>query len=67
MPSGSLYCAVRNYSTSKSDEVGVAIGCVVEALRKSDDGWWLVRYRTIRSSYRILEIQSGRNKLLKTF
>lgn len=46
MPSGSLYCAVRNYSTSKSDEVGVAIGCVVEALRKSDDGWWLVRYRT---------------------
>ncbi|XP_027887919.1 NADPH oxidase organizer 1b [Xiphophorus couchianus] len=40
---GSLYCAVRNYSTSKSDEVGVAIGCVVEALRKSDDGWWLVR------------------------
>ncbi|XP_054913825.1 NADPH oxidase organizer 1-like [Poeciliopsis prolifica] len=40
---GSLYCAVRNYSTSKSDEVGVAIGCVVEVLRKSDDGWWLVR------------------------
>ncbi|XP_016521852.1 NADPH oxidase organizer 1-like [Poecilia formosa] len=40
---GSLYCAVRNYSTSKTDEVGVAIGCVVEVLRKSDDGWWLVR------------------------
>ncbi|XP_015232550.1 PREDICTED: NADPH oxidase organizer 1-like [Cyprinodon variegatus] len=41
---GSLYCAVRTYSTSKADEVAVFIGSVVEVLRKSDDGWWLIRF-----------------------
>lgn len=41
---GALYCAVRSYSTKKNDEVSVPIGSVVEVLRKSDDGWWLVRF-----------------------
>lgn len=41
---GDLYCAVRSYSTKKHDEVSVPIGSVVEVLRKSDDGWWLIRY-----------------------
>ncbi|XP_034425751.1 NADPH oxidase organizer 1-like [Hippoglossus hippoglossus] len=41
---GSLYCAVRNYSTKKEDEVSVPIGSVVEVLRKSDNGWWLIRF-----------------------
>ncbi|RVE59387.1 hypothetical protein OJAV_G00187980 [Oryzias javanicus] len=41
---GALYCAVRSYSTKKSDEVSVSIGCVVEVLKKSDDGWWLIRF-----------------------
>ncbi|XP_029620799.1 NADPH oxidase organizer 1 [Salmo trutta] len=41
---GTLYCAVRSYSTKKHDEVPVPIGSVVEVLRKSDDGWWLIRY-----------------------
>ncbi|KAK7918970.1 hypothetical protein WMY93_010254 [Mugilogobius chulae] len=41
---GSLYIAVRNYSTQKTDEMPVNIGSVVEVLRKSDDGWWLIRY-----------------------
>ncbi|KAF7204715.1 NADPH oxidase organizer 1b [Nothobranchius furzeri] len=40
---GSLYCTVRSYSTKKADEVSVSIGSVVEVLRKSDDGWWLIR------------------------
>uniref|UniRef100_A0A4W6GBU5 NADPH oxidase organizer 1b n=1 Tax=Lates calcarifer TaxID=8187 RepID=A0A4W6GBU5_LATCA len=39
-----LYCAVRSYSTKKDDEVSVSIGSVVEVLRKSDNGWWLIRY-----------------------
>ncbi|XP_062269962.1 NADPH oxidase organizer 1b [Platichthys flesus] len=41
---GSLYCAVRNYSTKKEDEVSVPLGSVVEVLRKSDNGWWLIRF-----------------------
>ncbi|XP_071387080.1 NADPH oxidase organizer 1b [Centroberyx affinis] len=41
---GALYCAVRSYLTKKDDEVSVAIGSVVEVLRKSDNGWWLIRY-----------------------
>ncbi|CAB1338294.1 unnamed protein product [Coregonus sp. 'balchen'] len=41
---GTLYCAVRSYSTKMHDEVPVPIGSVVEVLRKSDDGWWLIRY-----------------------
>ncbi|XP_047464600.1 NADPH oxidase organizer 1-like [Mugil cephalus] len=40
---GSLYCAVRSYSTTKDDEISVTIGTVVEVLRKSDNGWWLIR------------------------
>uniref|UniRef100_A0A8C9YV44 NADPH oxidase organizer 1b n=1 Tax=Sander lucioperca TaxID=283035 RepID=A0A8C9YV44_SANLU len=39
-----LYCAVRSYSTKKDDEVSVPIGSVVEVLRKSDNGWWLIRF-----------------------
>nr|XP_020471588.1 NADPH oxidase organizer 1-like isoform X2 [Monopterus albus] len=41
---GDLYCAVKGYSTKKADEVSVPIGSVVEVLRQSDDGWWLVRF-----------------------
>ncbi|KAK5850580.1 hypothetical protein PBY51_001448 [Eleginops maclovinus] len=41
---GNLYCAVRSYTTTKHDEVSVPIGSVVEVLRKSDDGWWLIRF-----------------------
>ncbi|XP_075948879.1 NADPH oxidase organizer 1-like [Anarhichas minor] len=39
-----LYCAVRSYSTKKDDEVSVPIGSVVEVLRKSDNGWWFIRF-----------------------
>ncbi|XP_072229486.1 NADPH oxidase organizer 1-like [Leuresthes tenuis] len=41
---GALYCAVRNYSSKKDDEVSVPLGSVVEVLRKSDDGWWFIRF-----------------------
>ncbi|XP_054455440.1 NADPH oxidase organizer 1-like [Anoplopoma fimbria] len=39
-----LYCAMRSYSTKKDDEVSVPIGSVVEVLRKSDNGWWFIRF-----------------------
>ncbi|KAM4624519.1 NADPH oxidase organizer 1-like [Polymixia lowei] len=41
---GALYCAVRNYFTKKHDEVPLSIGAVVEVLRKTNDGWWLIRH-----------------------
>ncbi|XP_034053174.1 NADPH oxidase organizer 1-like [Gymnodraco acuticeps] len=41
---GDLYCAVRSYTTKQHDEVSVPLGSAVEVLRKSDDGWWLVRF-----------------------
>ncbi|KAM9336611.1 NADPH oxidase organizer 1b [Symphorus nematophorus] len=41
---GALYCAVRSYSAKNDDEVSVPIGSVVEVLRKSDNGWWLIRF-----------------------
>ncbi|KAL7372749.1 hypothetical protein ABVT39_021792 [Epinephelus coioides] len=41
---GALYCAMRSFSAKESDEVSVPIGSVVEVLRKSDDGWWLIRF-----------------------
>ncbi|KAM9426136.1 NADPH oxidase organizer 1b [Pholidichthys leucotaenia] len=41
---GALYCAVRSYSTKNVDEVAVPIGSVVEVIRKSDNGWWLIRF-----------------------
>uniref|UniRef100_W5KNT3 NADPH oxidase organizer 1a n=1 Tax=Astyanax mexicanus TaxID=7994 RepID=W5KNT3_ASTMX len=39
-----LYVASRSYKSTKKDELSVDIGCVVEVLQKSDNGWWLVRY-----------------------
>ncbi|KAM8837005.1 NADPH oxidase organizer 1-like [Spinachia spinachia] len=41
---GALYCAVRSYSSQKEDEVSVPIGSVVEVLRRTDDGWWFIRF-----------------------
>ncbi|KAJ4941091.1 hypothetical protein JOQ06_027378 [Pogonophryne albipinna] len=41
---GDLYCAVRSYTRKQHDEVSVPLGSTVEVLRKSHDGWWLVRF-----------------------
>ncbi|MEQ2163079.1 hypothetical protein GOODEAATRI_026534 [Goodea atripinnis] len=40
---GTLYQVVKSYSSTKDDEVSVDIGTVVEVLRKSENGWWLIR------------------------
>ncbi|XP_056390670.1 NADPH oxidase organizer 1-like [Hyla sarda] len=41
---GTLCVVVNSYEAQNSDELSVGIGVVVEVLRKSDDGWWLIRY-----------------------
>ncbi|XP_029432679.1 NADPH oxidase organizer 1-like isoform X2 [Rhinatrema bivittatum] len=41
---GALYCVVRGYEARNSDEVSVTVGVILEALEKSDTGWWLVCY-----------------------
>ena len=43
LPGDTFYCAARNYVSKNRDEVSVHIGSVVEVLRKSGDGWWLIR------------------------
>eukprot|EP00066_Takifugu_rubripes_P012911 XP_011602177.1 PREDICTED: NADPH oxidase organizer 1 [Takifugu rubripes] len=42
---GMLYVAVKSYKATKGDEATVAIGAVVEVLQKSENGWWLIRYK----------------------
>ncbi|XP_069569613.1 NADPH oxidase organizer 1a [Brachyistius frenatus] len=42
---GMLYSAVKTYKATKDDEINVNIGAVVEVLQKSDNGWWLIRYK----------------------
>ncbi|NWU35404.1 NOXO1 oxidase, partial [Hylia prasina] len=41
---GSLYFVVQAYEAQKADELSVNQGVVVEVLRRSHDGWWLIRY-----------------------
>lgn len=52
---GERYTAIKNYAATKSDEISVSMGAVVEVLQESDNGWWLIRYKEkagyIPSSY----------------
>ncbi|NXJ97150.1 NOXO1 oxidase, partial [Corythaixoides concolor] len=41
---GNLYFVARAYESQKADELSLNNGVVVEVVRKSDDGWWLIRY-----------------------
>ncbi|NXG23985.1 NOXO1 oxidase, partial [Grallaria varia] len=41
---GSLYFVVQAYEAQKADELSLHCGVVVEVLRTSDNGWWLIRY-----------------------
>ncbi|KFP92652.1 NADPH oxidase organizer 1, partial [Apaloderma vittatum] len=41
---GSLYFVARAYESQKADELSLNNGVVVEVVRKSNDGWWLIRY-----------------------
>ncbi|NXA85365.1 NOXO1 oxidase, partial [Melanocharis versteri] len=41
---GSLYFVVQAYEAQKADELSLNQGVVVEVLRRSHNGWWLIRY-----------------------
>ncbi|NWH16873.1 NOXO1 oxidase, partial [Grus americana] len=41
---GNLYFVVRAYESQEADELSLNNGVVVEVVRKSDDGWWLIWY-----------------------
>nr|XP_030140593.3 NADPH oxidase organizer 1 [Taeniopygia guttata] len=41
---GSLYFVVQPYEAQKADELSLNQGVVVEVLRTSHNGWWLIRY-----------------------
>ncbi|XP_075686677.1 NADPH oxidase organizer 1-like [Rhinoderma darwinii] len=41
---GTLCVVIKGYEAQNSDELSVSIGVVVEVLRKSDSGWWFIRY-----------------------
>ncbi|XP_069725902.1 NADPH oxidase organizer 1 [Phaenicophaeus curvirostris] len=43
---GSLYFVVRTYESQKADELSLNNGVIVEVVKKSDNGWWLVRYNS---------------------
>ncbi|KAK9530640.1 hypothetical protein VZT92_012128 [Zoarces viviparus] len=61
---GALYCAVRSYSTKKDDEVSVPIGSVVEVLRKSDNGWWFIRFNGKAGYVPSMNLQPSNNPRL---
>ncbi|NXA02891.1 NOXO1 oxidase, partial [Nesospiza acunhae] len=41
---GNLYFVVQAYEAQKADELSLNQGVVVEVLRTSHNGWWLIRY-----------------------
>ncbi|NWZ80866.1 NOXO1 oxidase, partial [Poecile atricapillus] len=41
---GSLYFVVQSYEAQNEDELSLNQGVVVEVLRRSHNGWWLIRY-----------------------
>lgn len=43
LSAGSLFFVVRAYEAQKADELSLNNGVVVEVVRKSDNGWWLIR------------------------
>lgn len=43
LPPGSLYFVMRAYESQKADELSLNKGVVVEVVRRSDNGWWLIR------------------------
>ncbi|NWV22965.1 NOXO1 oxidase, partial [Origma solitaria] len=41
---GNLYFVVKAYEAQKADELSLNHGVVVEVVRRSHNGWWLIRY-----------------------
>ncbi|XP_066496894.1 NADPH oxidase organizer 1 [Tiliqua scincoides] len=58
---GLLYYVTRTYKAKKVDELSVNTGVVVEALEKSDNGWWLVRYNRTAGYVPSMFLQPYRN------
>nr|XP_057905014.1 NADPH oxidase organizer 1-like isoform X1 [Doryrhamphus excisus] len=42
---GMLYNVTKSYQAHNDDEMTVSLGAVVEVLQKSENGWWLIRYK----------------------
>ncbi|XP_054614920.1 NADPH oxidase organizer 1a [Dunckerocampus dactyliophorus] len=42
---GMLYAVTKSYQATNDDEMTVSLGAVVEVLQKSENGWWLIRYK----------------------
>ncbi|XP_078414789.1 NADPH oxidase organizer 1-like [Cetorhinus maximus] len=38
------YYAVKSYEAKDEDELSMHVGVIVQVLKKSSDGWWLIRY-----------------------
>ncbi|NXH86918.1 NOXO1 oxidase, partial [Edolisoma coerulescens] len=41
---GNLYFVVQAYEAQKADELSLNQGVIVEVVRRSHNGWWLIRY-----------------------
>ncbi|XP_053550173.1 NADPH oxidase organizer 1-like [Bombina bombina] len=41
---GTFCVVVKAYEAQNEDELSVSIGVLVEVLKKSDNGWWVIRY-----------------------
>lgn len=54
------YTVVKNYKATKSDEIGVNMGSVVEVLQKAENGWWLIRWATSTK----LRLKCGRTQMM---
>ncbi|XP_069762835.1 NADPH oxidase organizer 1-like [Narcine bancroftii] len=57
----SQYYAVKNYEATAEDELSMHIGVIVEVLKKSSDGWWLVRYNKQSGFVPSIYLQPYRN------
>ncbi|XP_055040341.2 NADPH oxidase organizer 1a [Misgurnus anguillicaudatus] len=60
-----LYVVSRSYKATNSDEISVQIGAVVEALQKSDNGWWLIRYNQKAGYIPSMYLQPYNNPLIR--
>lgn len=61
--SGMSYTAVKSYKATKSDEISVNMGNVVEVVQKSEDGWWLVRCAAASATQHRHNPKADRHKL----
>ncbi|NXM78075.1 NOXO1 oxidase, partial [Serilophus lunatus] len=58
---GSLYFVVQAYEAQEADELSLNSGVVVEVLRRSDNGWWLIRYNGITGYIPSMCLRSYKN------